>query len=75
MLINDLVSPGRCTRLHHFLAFETTLVWTDIYKTSAVYPQTIRNWKSLADSPNSAECAEDSATMITFLVRRRDKLL
>ena len=53
---NDLVPPIRHTRNHHFLAFQTPLAGTDIYK-SSFFPQTIRDWNSLKDSLISAsEC-------------------
>ena len=69
---DDLVPSNRCTRSHHSLAFQTPLAGTDIYKCS-FFPQTIRDWNSLTDSLISAsECAEDSVTTFTSLVRVRD---
>ena len=69
---DDLVPPNRRTRNHHSLAFQTPLAGTDIYK-SSFFPQTIRDWNSLTDSFISAsECAEDSVTTFTSLVRARD---
>ena len=45
---------------------------TNIYK-SSFFPQTIRGWNPLTDSLISAsECAEDSVTKFTSLVRARD---
>ena len=68
---NDLVPPIRHTRNHHSLAFQTPLAGPDIYK-SNFFPQTIRDWNSLTDSLISAsECAEDSVTKLTSLVRAR----
>ena len=71
---NDLVLPNRRTRNHHSLAFQTPLAGTDIYTPiPPPPPETIRDWNSLTDSLVSAsECAEDSATQFTSLVRARD---
>ena len=69
---NDLVLPITHTRNHHSLAFQTPLVGTDIYK-SSFFPQTISDWNSLTDSLASAsECAVDSVTKFTSVVRARD---
>ena len=69
--INDLVPPSRHTRNHHSLAFQIPLAGTDIYK-SSFFPQTIRDWNSLSDPLTSAaECAEDSVSRFTSLVRAR----
>ena len=69
---DDQVPPNRFTRNHHSLAFQTPLAGTDIYK-SSFFPQTIRDWNSLTDSLISAsECAENSITTFTSLVRTRD---
>ena len=69
---DDLVHPNRRTRNNHSLAFQTLLAGTDIYK-SSFFPQIIRDWNSLTDFLMSAsECAEDSVTMFTSLVRSRD---
>ena len=69
---NDLVPPIRRTRNHHSLAFQTPLAGTDIYK-SSFFPQTIRDCNFLTDSLISAsECAVDSVTKFTSLVRARD---
>ena len=69
---NDLVPPIRRTRNHHSLAFQIPMAGTDIYK-SSFFPQTIRDWNSLTDSLISAsECAVDSFTKFTSLVRARD---
>ena len=69
---DDLVLPNRHTRNNHSLAFQTPLTGTDIYKSSNFY-QTITNLNSLTDSLISAsECAEDSVTKFTSLVRASD---
>ena len=69
---NDLVPPFRRTRNHHSLAFQIPMAGTDIYK-SSFFPQTIRDWNLLTDSLISAsECAVDSVTKFTSLVRARD---
>ena len=69
---NDLDLPIRRTRNHHSLAFQTPLIGIDIYKPS-FFPQTIKVWNFLTDSLISAsECAEDSVTKLTSLVRARD---
>ena len=70
--IQDLVPSIRRTRNHHSLAFQIPMAGTDIYK-SSFFPQTIRDWNSLTDSLISAsECAVDSVTKFTSLVRARD---
>ena len=71
---NDLVVPNRRTRNHHSLAFQTPLAGTDIYMyKSNFFPQTIRDCNSLTDSLTCAsECAVDSVTKFTSLVRTRD---
>ena len=69
---NDIVLPIRRTRNHLCLAFQIPIAGTDIYK-SSFFPQTIRDWNSLTDSLISAsECAVDSVTKFTSLVRARD---
>ena len=69
---DDLVPPNRRTRNHHSPAFQTPLAGTDNYK-SSFFPQNIRDWNFLTDSLISAsECAEDSVTTSTSLVRARD---
>ena len=69
---NDLVPPIRRTKNHHSLAFQIPMVGTDIYK-SSFFPKTIRDWNLLTDSLISAsECAVDSVTKFTSLVRARD---
>ena len=66
---DDLVPTNRRTRNHHSLAFQSPLAGTDIYK-SSFFPQTIRDWNTSTDSLISAsECAEDSVTTFTSLVR------
>ena len=68
---NDLVPPIRRTRNHHSLA-QIPMAGTDIYK-SSFFPQTIRDWNLLTDSLISAsECAVDSVTKFTSLVRAMD---
>ena len=72
MPTNDLVPPIRCTRNYHSLAFQTPLAGADIYK-SSFFPQTVRNQNFLTDFLVSAsECAVDSVTKFTSLVRARD---
>ena len=69
---NDLVPPIRRIRNRHSLAFQIAIAGTDIYK-SSFFPQTIRDWNLLTDSLISAsECAVDSVTKFTSLVRARD---
>ena len=69
---NDPLPPIRRTRNHHPLAFQIQMAGTNIYK-SNFFPQTIRDWKRLTDSLISAsECAADSVTQFTSLVRARD---
>ena len=69
---NDLVHPIRRTRNHHSLAFQVPMAGTDIYK-SSFFPQAIRDWSLVTDSLISAsECAVDSVTKFTSLVRARD---
>ena len=71
---NDFVPPIRRTRNRHSLAFKIPMARTDIYKFS-FFLQTIRDWNSLTDSLISAcECAVDSVTKFTSLVRARDVL-
>ena len=66
------VYPIRRTRNNHSLVFQIPLSGTDIYK-SRFFPQTIRDWNSLTKSLISAsECAVDSVTKFTSLVRARD---
>ena len=69
---NDLVPPIRRTRNHHSLAFQIPMAGTDIYK-SSFFPQTIRDWNLFTDSLiSTSECAVDSVTKFTSLVRARD---
>ena len=69
---NDLVPPIRRTRNHHSLAFQIPMAGADIYK-SSFFPQTIRDWNLVIDSLITAsECAVDSVTKFTSLVRARD---
>ena len=69
---DDLVPPNRRTRNHDSLAFLTPLAGTDIYK-SSFFPQTIGDWNFVTESLISAsECAEDSVTTFTSLMRARD---
>ena len=70
---NYLVPPIRCTKNHHFLAFQTPLAGTDIYKSSFLIPPEYKRWNFLTDSLIFAsECAVDSVTKFTFLLRARD---
>ena len=65
---NDLVPINRRTRNNHSLAFQTPLVGADIYMSSFFL-----DLKSLIDSLISAsECAEDSVTKFTSLVKAGD---
>ena len=67
-----LFPPIRRTRNHHSLAFQIPMAGTDIYK-SSFFPQTIRDWNLVTDSLITAsECAVDSVTKFTSLVRARD---
>ena len=69
---NDPVPLIRHTRNHHSLTFRIPVAGTDIFK-SSFFPQTIRDWNLLTDSLISAsECAVDSVTNFTSLVRARD---
>ena len=69
---NDPVPPIRRTRNHHSLAFQIPMAGTDIYKFS-FFPQTLRDRNLLTDSLITAsECAVDSITKFTSLVRARD---
>ena len=55
-----------------YVAFQIPMARTDTYK-SSFFPQTIRDWNSPTDSLVSAsECAVDSVTKFTSLVRARD---
>ena len=64
---------AKCCRVnHHSLAFQIPMARTDIYK-SSFFPQTIRRWNLLTASFISAsECAVDSVTKFTSLVRARN---
>ena len=69
MLTDSMKKTLKEKLFHHSLAFQTPLAGTNIYKPS-FFPQTIRDWNSLTDSLISAsECAEDSVTKFTSLVR------
>ena len=71
---NDLFPPTRRTRNHHSLAFQIPMAGTNIY-TSSFFSQTMREWNSLTDSLISVlECAVDSVTKFTSLVRAWDQL-
>ena len=69
---DDLIPKTRHCRNQHFMAFQTPIVNTDVYKGS-FFPQTIRGWNALPDSLiSSAEDAEDCVAKFTSLVRARD---
>ena len=69
---NDLVPAIKRTKNHHSQAIQIPMAWTDINK-SSFFPQTIRDWNLLTDSLISAsDCAVDSVTKSTSLVRARD---
>ena len=58
----------RC-RNHHSMAYQVPIANTAIYMCS-FFPQTIRDWNALPDSPISpAECVEDGVAKITSLAR------
>ena len=60
--------PGIITPWHS----KSQMAGTDIYK-SSFFPQTIRDWNLLTDSLiSTSECAVDSVTKFTSLVRARD---
>ena len=66
-----LFPPNRRTRNHYSLAFQTPL--TDIYV--QFLPPGYNRLELLTDSLISAfECAEDSVTKFTSLVRAKDEL-
>ena len=68
----DLILKTRRCRNQHPMAFQTPIANTDVYKGS-FFPQTIRNWNALSDSPiSSAEEAEDCIAKFTSLMRARD---
>ena len=57
MVYHSLFPRSAYTKKHHFLALQTPLAETDIYKVRS-FPQTISDWNSLADFLISvAECA------------------
>ena len=69
---DDLFPKTRRCRNQHSMAFQTPIANTDVYKGS-FFPQTIRDWNALPDSPiSSAEDAEDCVAKFTSLVRARD---
>ena len=68
---DDLIPKIRHCRNPHFMAFQTPIANTDVYKGS-FFPQSIRNWNALPDSLiSSAEDAEDCVAKFTSLVRAR----
>ena len=68
----DLIPKTRRGRNRHSQVFQTAIANTDVYKGS-FFPQTIRDWNVLPDSPiSSAEVAEDCVAKFTFLVRAKD---
>ena len=69
---DDLFPKTRRCRNQHFMAFQTPIANTDVYK-SSFPPQTIRDWNALPDSlTSSAKDAEDCVAKFTSLVRTRD---
>ena len=72
MPIDDLIPKTRRCRNQHYMAFQTPIANTDVYKGS-FFPQTIRYWNALPDSLiSSAEDAEDCVAKFTSLVRAMD---
>ena len=69
---DDLIPKTRRCTNQHFMAFQTPIVITDVYKGS-FFPQTILEWNAHPDSLiSSAEDAEDCVVKFTSLVRARD---
>ena len=67
-----LIPKTRHCRNQHFMAFQTPISNTDVYKGN-FFLQTIRDWYDLPDSLiSSAEDAEDCVAKFTSLVRGRD---
>ena len=73
---DDLIPKTRRCRNQHYMAFQTPIANTDVYKGSFLkkfFPQTIRDWNALPNSLiSSAEDAEDRVAKFTSLVRARD---
>ena len=69
---DDLIPKTRRGKNQHFMAFQTPIANTDVYKGS-FFPQTIRDWNALTDYLiSSAEDEEDCVAKFTSLVRARD---
>ena len=69
---DDLIPKTRRCRNQHFMAFQTPIANTDVYKGS-FFPQTIRVWNALLDCLiSSAENAEECVAKFTSLVRATD---
>ena len=71
---DDPIPKTRRARNQHFMAFQTPIANTDVYKGS-FFPKTIRDWNALPNSLSlisSAEESEDCVAEFTSLVRARD---
>ena len=69
---DDLIPKTRRGRNQHFMAFQTLIANTEVYKGS-FFPQTIRNLNALPDSLiSSAEDAEDCVAKFTSLAKARN---
>ena len=69
---DDLIPKTRRARNQHSMTAQTHIANRDVYKGS-FFPQTIRDWNALPDSPiSSAEDEEDYVAKFTSLVRARD---
>ena len=69
---DDFIPKTRRCRNQPSMAFQTPIANIDVYKGS-FFPQTIRDWNALSDSPiSSAEDAEDCVAKFTSLARARD---
>ena len=69
---DDLIPKTRRGRNQHSLAFQIPSASKDVYKYS-FFPQTIRDWNDLPESPISPyELSDDSVSKFTSLVRARD---
>ena len=69
---DDIIPKTRHGRNQHFMAFQTLINNTDVYKHS-FFPQTVRDSNVLPDSLISfAEDVEDCVAKFTSLVRAMD---